>query len=85
MQRKVKIINEDIEEIKNERKSYDNNHKLKVNITNTFLQSNNKKKNFFRDSLNSNNNINNNSVNYVHKNHLTNPQYYTNLNNTGRT
>ena len=85
MQRKLNIINEDIEEIKNERKSYDNNHKLKVNKTNTFLQSNNKKKNFFRDSLNNNNNINNNSVNYVHKNHLTNPQYYTNLNNTGRT
>ena len=43
MQRKLNIINEDIEEIKNERKSYDNNHKLKVNKTNTFLQSNNKK------------------------------------------
>ena len=85
MQRKLNIINEDIEEIKNVRKSYNNNHKLKVNKTNTFLQSNNKKKNFFRDNLNNNNNINNNSVNYAHKKHLTNPQYYTNLNNTGRT
>ena len=86
MQRKLNIINEDIEEIKNERKSYDKNHKLKVNKTNTFLKSHNKKKNFFRDSLNNNNNnINNNSVNYVSKKNLTNSQYYTNLNNTGRT
>ena len=43
MQRKLNIINEGIEEITFERKSYDNNHKLKVNKTNTFLQSNNKK------------------------------------------
>ena len=85
MQRKLNIINEDIEEIKNERKSYDKNHKFKVNKTNAFLQSHNKRKNFFRDTLNNNNSITNNSANYIHKKHLTNSQYYTNINNTGKT
>ena len=84
MQRKLNIINEDIEEIKNERKSYDKNHKLKIYKANTFLQTNNKRKNFFRDSLNNDININNNSVNYVHKKNLTNSQFCQNMNNTGR-
>ena len=86
MQRKLNIINEDIEEIKNGRKSYDKCHKIKINKSNIFLNSYNKKrKNFFRDSIyNNNKDINNNSINSFHKKNLTKSEYYTNLNNTGR-
>ena len=89
MQRKLNIINEDIEEIKNGRKSYDKNQKIKINKTNTFLNSYNKRKNFFKNNINNNinhnsNNINNNSINYAHRKNLTNSEYFSNLNNTGK-
>ena len=85
MQRKLNIINEDIEEIKNGRKSYDKNHKIKINKSNIFLNSHKKRKNFFRDNINNNNNvINNNSINYFYKKNLTKSEYCTDLNNTGR-
>ena len=83
MQRKLNIINEDIEEIKNERKSYDKNyHKIIIDKTNSFLNFN-KRKNFFRDNINSNN-INNNSLNYIHRKYPTNSQYSSNLDNTDK-
>ena len=80
MQRKLNIINEDIEEIKNERKSYDKN--IKIDKANTFLNCNYKRKNFLEDDIN--NNINNNSTNFVRRNNLINYKNNSNLNNTGR-
>ena len=82
MQRKLNIINEDIEEIKNGRKSYDKKHKIKINKSNIFLNSYKKRKNFFRDNFN-NNNIDN-SINIFHKKNVAKSEYYTNLNNSGR-
>ena len=80
MQRKLNIINYDIEEIKNGRKPNENK-KIKLNKTNAFLKSN-KRKNFFRDNINSNNN----SVNYINRHKDGNSFANTlNLNNTGRT
>ena len=80
MQRKLNIINYDIEEIKNGRKSNENK-KIKLNKTNAFLKAN-KRKNFFRDNINNNNN----SANYINRqkdgNSFANA---LNLNNTGRT
>ena len=86
MQRKLNIINEDNEEIKNGRKSYDKNQKIKINKTNTFLNSYNKRKNFFKNNINNNinHNSNNNSINYAHRKNLTNSEYFSNLNNTGK-
>ena len=79
MQRKLNIINEDIEEIKNERKSYDkNHHKIIIDKTNSFLNPS-KRKNFFKDNINNNNNINNNSLNYIHRKYPINSQNSSNL------
>ena len=80
MQRKLNIINEDIEEIKNERKLYDKNKS--VYKANSFLSNNSKRKNFFEDEINANN-ISNNSIFQI-KN-FTNHTYNSNINNTGRT
>ena len=80
MQRKLNIINYDIEEIKNGRKSNENK-KIKLNKTNAFLKAN-KRKNFFRDNINSNNN----SANYINRKKDGNSFVNAlNLNNTGRT
>ena len=83
MQRKLNIINYDIEEIKNGRKPIENK-KIKLNKTNTFLMAN-KRKNFFRDNININSNSNNNSANYINRqkdgNSFSNA---INLNSTGR-
>ena len=80
MQRKLNIINEDIEEIKNERKLYDKNKS--VYKANSFLSNNSKRKNFFEDEINANN-ISNNSI-FQRKNFI-NHTYNSNINNTGRT
>ena len=80
MQRKLNIINYDIEEIKNGRKPNENK-KIKLNKTNAFLKAS-KRKNFFRDNITNNNN----SVNYI--NHQKDGNSFVNalnLNNTGRT
>jgi len=80
MQRKLNIINYDIEEIKNGRKPIENK-KIKLNKTNAFLKAH-KRKNFFRDNINSNNN----SANYINRQKDGNSFSKTiNLNNTGRT
>ena len=80
MQRKLNIINYDIEEIKNGRKSIENK-KIKLNKTNAFLKAN-KRKNFFRDNISNNNN----SANFINRQKDGNSfTSVLNLNNTGRT
>ena len=90
MQRKLNIINEDIEEIKNERKSYDKAQEIKIHRANKFLKGYNiKRKNFFRDNLNNYTNISNTiynkSENYTNRKNFPNSHFNTNINNTGRT
>ena len=89
MQKKLNIINEDIEEIKNERKSYDKSQTLQINRANAFLKAPNiRRKNYFRDNLisysNIKNTIYNNSINYTNGKNCIN-SYDNNINNNGRT
>ena len=81
MQRKLNLINDDIEEIKNGRKSLEDNKRIKINKANAFLSTHNKRKNFLKNYTNSSN-----SLNYIHggKSITTNSTNFSNLNNTGK-
>ena len=75
MQRKINIINDDIEEIKNGRNSYKENKRIKINKANAFLNSYHKRKNLLKDNINgnaNNNNTNNNNNNNINNNNNTN-------------
>ena len=81
MQRKINIINDDIEEIKNGRKTFFEPKVIKINKNNTFSRNiYNKRKNILRDKFNNNNN--NDFFNQRSKNNSMN---FLNINNTGRT
>ena len=81
MQRKLNIINDDIEEIKNCRKSFEENKRIKINKANAFLNTHNKRKDLLKDNTN-----NNNSFNYIHvgRSIPTNSNNFINLNKTGK-
>lgn len=75
MQRKLNKINENIEEIKNERKTMEINKKSNKN--NDFLKNNIKKKNYLKN--------NNQSINFFNKQNVINSDFNLISNNTGKT
>ena len=80
MQRKLNVINDDIEEIKNGRKPLDENIKIKINKNNTFFRNTKiKKKIFLRD------NFSINSMNFLNQKNKNNSTDFLNMNHTGRT
>ena len=81
MQRKINIINDDIEEIKNGRNSYKENKRIKINKANAFLNSYHKRKNLLKDNINGNAN-NNNTNNTNNNNNINNNNNNTNNNNS---
>ena len=79
MQRKLNIINNDIEEIKNGRKTFIEPKAIKINKNNTFFRNtDNKRKNFLRDKYN-------NSMYFFNQRGKNNSMNFLNMNNTGRT
>ena len=79
MKNKLNIINADIEEIKNDRKAYEENNLLKKHKSNKQFNGHHKRKNYFRNATNRN------DINYIHnKNYTDSKNYFTNTNNTDK-